>query len=190
MLKVICIISLLFVSLSTQLGKKLSPPNAVILNQILNDTVYAKEEVPPFFKNKTTTLEVSVQTLIRNFNSFDDVRQEVGAQLTLRLIWTDDRHSYENLQSNKGLPVPESISFSNADRIWFPDVFVTNEKSGYSHNILHPNVLVRIYKNGTTMISFRITIVIYCPMRVHWFPFDKHGCEFQFSSYSQLLRTW
>lgn len=40
-----------------------------------------------------------------------------------------------------------------------PDLFFSNEKEGHFHNIIMPNVLLRIYPDGKVLYSIRISLV-------------------------------
>ena len=41
------------------------------------------------------------------------------------------------------------------DKVWMPDTFFQNEKTGHFHNIIVPNVYVRIFPNGKVLYSIR-----------------------------------
>jgi len=160
-----------------------------ILNTILHESKYDTSVRPPKLdQNKTNPLLVNLQFMIRHINSLDDINQEVSVQAVLRLSWQDPRHRYEHIfkhSPEKVSQLPDKITIARGiTRIWYPDLFVTNEKNSYIHNVLQSNALVRISKNGTTYFSTRITMVTSCPMALEWYPFDKHSCPFKFTFYS------
>jgi anionic glutamate receptor len=121
---------------------------------------------------------------------------ELGIHITLRLQWVDERHNFEHLAlaGFENETLPEYIAFSDPSRIWYPDIYISNEKKGMIHEILKPNVLVRVYRNGTTLFSTRLSLELNCPMTLHWYPFDRHNCYVHFASYSltteELLLSW
>ena len=44
---------------------------------------------------------------------------------------------------------------TDAKKVWMPDTFFRNEKEGRFHNILVPNVYIRIVPNGDVLYSIR-----------------------------------
>ena len=51
------------------------------------------------------------------------------------------------------------LTLTEPEKIWKPDLFFSNEKEGHFHNIIMPNVLLRIYPNGQVLYSIRISLV-------------------------------
>ena len=45
---------------------------------------------------------------------------------------------------------------TEADRVWMPDTFFQNEKLGHFHDIIVPNVYVRIFPSGRVLYSIRL----------------------------------
>ena len=62
-------------------------------------------------------------------------------------------------------------------------MFFSNEKDGHFHNIIMPNVLLRIYPNGDVLFSVRISLVLFCPMDLKYFPLDLQICTIKMASY-------
>ena len=50
---------------------------------------------------------------------------------------------------------------TDPDKVWMPDTFFQNEKTGHFHNIIVPNVYVRIYPNGKVLYSIRSVLSLY-----------------------------
>jgi len=171
-----------------------------ILDTILHKSKYDAAVRPAGLdlnKTKTSPVVVAFQLMIRQINFLDDIKQEVSTQLTLRLSWQDPRHRYEHIFNHSpdtATRLPDYVVIAESSRIWNPDIFILNEKSSFIHNVLRPNVLVRIFKNGTTYLSTRITVVTSCPMDLHWYPFDKHDCPVTFEFYAlkenEATLTW
>ena len=44
---------------------------------------------------------------------------------------------------------------TDPDKVWMPDTFFQNEKTGHFHNIIVPNVYIRIYPDGKVLYSIR-----------------------------------
>ena len=47
------------------------------------------------------------------------------------------------------------LTMTDAKKVWMPDTFFRNEKIGKFHNILAPNLYVRIFPNGDILYSIR-----------------------------------
>ena len=52
-------------------------------------------------------------------------------------------------------------------QVWMPDTFFRNEKEGKFHDIIQPNLYVRVFPNGDVLYSIRCQLSILAPM--HWF---------------------
>uniref|UniRef100_A0A914WL87 Uncharacterized protein n=1 Tax=Plectus sambesii TaxID=2011161 RepID=A0A914WL87_9BILA len=123
---------------------------------------------------------VSVNILIRSISKIDDVNMEYSAQLTFRENWVDGRLAY-GLSNDKN---PEFLILPPGQKIWMPDTFFQNEKRAHKHIIDKPNVLIRIYKDGTILYSVRISLVLSCPMHLKYYPMDVQNCLIDLASYA------
>jgi len=74
------------------------------------------------------------------------------------------------------------LVLTDPEKIWKPDLFFSNEKEGAFHNIIMPNVLVRIWPNGDVLYSVRISLVLFCPMNLQYFPLDLQMCTIKMAS--------
>ena len=85
---------------------------------------------------------------VRSISRIDDVAMEYAIQITFREEWNDNRLVYhdESFKDSKFL------TLTDPDKIWKPDLFFSNEKKGHLHEIIMPNVLLRIYPNGMCSI--------------------------------------
>ena len=70
--------------------------------------------------------------------------------LYLRQTWQDYRLAFDKF-FNKSL----TLNYNQVHRLWVPDLFFRNEKSGHLHEITVPNRLLRIWPNGTILFSQR-----------------------------------
>ncbi|GBP11618.1 Glutamate-gated chloride channel [Eumeta japonica] len=75
------------------------------------------------------------------------------------------------------------LTLTEANKVWMPDLFFSNEKEGHFHNIMMPNVYIRIFPNGNVLYSIRISLTISCPMYLKLYPFDKQTCSLRMASY-------
>lgn len=79
-----------------------------------------------------------------------------------------------------------SITLTEQERLWKPDLFFRNEKEGHFHKIIMPNVLLRINGDGSVLYSIRISLVLACPMDLKYYPLDKQNCTIEMASYGYL----
>jgi hypothetical protein len=47
------------------------------------------------------------------------------------------------------------LTMSDAGKVWMPDTFFRNEKHGQFHNIIQPNLYIRVFPNGDILYSIR-----------------------------------
>ena len=55
-------------------------------------------------------------------------------------------------------PFPDKIKYltmTDSTKVWMPDTFFRNEKIGRFHDILQPNLYVRVFPNGDVLYSIR-----------------------------------
>lgn len=106
-------------------------------------------------------------------------------QLTLRQEWTDERLAFSKMPQYKNYGL-NSITLTEQERLWKPDLFFRNEKEGHFHKIIMPNVLLRIKGAGEVLYSIRISLVLACPMDLKYYPLDKQNCTIEMASYGYL----
>lgn len=98
-------------------------------------------------------------------------------QVTFREQWNDNRLQFDDMNGQI-----RYLVLTDQMRIWKPDLFFRNEKEGHFHEILMPNVLLRIYPNGDVLYSIRISLLLACPMDLKYYPLDKQTCSIQMAS--------
>ncbi|XP_022653502.1 glutamate-gated chloride channel-like isoform X1 [Varroa destructor] len=106
----------------------------------------------------------------------------IRLQLILRLRWRDERLIFNSSRLNYIL-----VGRSRSERLWVPDMFITNEKEAQVHKTLSDNALIRIYPNGQVQHSVRISLSLSCPVNASWFPFGSVSCPLRVASYSREL---
>jgi hypothetical protein len=47
------------------------------------------------------------------------------------------------------------LTLTDPYKVWMPDLFFSNEREGHFHDIIVPNVYVRIFPNGAVLYSIR-----------------------------------
>lgn len=122
--------------------------------------------------------------------------QEYSAHFTFREEWIDERLKF----TSNILPY---VNLSPDQKIWMPDTFFQNEKSGTVHMIDKPNVMLRI-KNNTGHVLYstrykctvqfycyhqmqiynicRLTLMLSCPMSLQSYPMDTQECFIELGS--------
>ena len=121
---------------------------------------------------------VVVNMFIRSFDDLCSISQELKTQLTFRQEWNDARLAFDDQDGQI-----KFLALADVMRIWTPDVFFPNEKTGFWHNIMHPNMLIRVYPNGNVLYSTRISLTTTCAMDLKYFPHDAQTCPMRLASY-------
>lgn len=102
-------------------------------------------------------------------------------QITFREQWVDNRLKFNHNISKNDADI-RYLVLTDPNRVWRPDLFFKNEKEGHFHEIIMPNVLLRIYPGGEVLYSIRISLVLACPMNLKYYPLDKQICSIQMAS--------
>ncbi|XP_017104500.2 glutamate-gated chloride channel isoform X4 [Drosophila bipectinata] len=161
-----------------------------VLDQILGAGKY-DARIRPSGINGTANLAtiVKVNMYLRSISKIDDYKMEYSVQLTFREQWTDERLKFDDIQGRL-----KYLTLTEANRVWMPDLFFSNEKEGHFHNIIMPNVYIRIFPNGSVLYSIRISLTLACPMNLKLYPLDRQICSLRMASYgwttNDLVFLW
>ena len=81
------------------------------------------------------------------------------------------------------------LTMTDSTKVWMPDTFFRNEKIGRFHNILQPNLYVRVFPNGDVLYSIRVSLTCACSMHLALFPLDMQTCNLDVASceYTYLI---
>ena len=74
------------------------------------------------------------------------------------------------------------LTLTDASKVWMPDTFFRNEKIGQFHNILTPNLYIRVFPDGDVLYSIRISLTCFCSMYLALFPLDEQTCNLDIAS--------
>ncbi|XP_050545424.1 glutamate-gated chloride channel isoform X5 [Daktulosphaira vitifoliae] len=121
---------------------------------------------------------VFVNILVRSISRIDDYKMEYSVQLTFREQWMDERLMFNDYNGKM-----RYLTLTETSRVWMPDLFFSNEKEGHFHNIIMPNVYIRIFPNGLVLYSIRISLTLSCPMNLKLYPLDRQTCSLRMVSY-------
>ena len=105
----------------------------------------------------------------------DCMFQEFSTTLYLRQVWRDERLAFPGTRN-------VTLNHKQFDRMWTPDVFIRNLKSGSFHTITVPNRLIRLSPDGTILYSQRLTLTLACDMMLVKYPMDNQTCKIEFGS--------
>ena len=106
-----------------------------------------------------------------------------------RQKWFDDRLAFANQISpgmrdkikyltitEPGKVMPFFFGFRVVQtqfQVWMPDTFFRNERFGRMHNVLVPNLYVRIYADGTVLFRLLLIVSLFCS---NFFFFSSFTC--------------
>merc|ERR1719347_2465343 len=102
--------------------------------------------------------------MIRGFSKIDDVKMEYHFMITLRQRWNDQRLAFGHKLAIENRERIRYLTMTDAKKVWMPDTFFRNEKIGRFHNILTPNLYIRIHPNGDVLYSIRTSLIVTCSM--------------------------
>ncbi|NP_001171232.1 glutamate-gated chloride channel isoform X5 [Nasonia vitripennis] len=132
---------------------------------------------------------VRVNLFVRSIATISDIKMEYSVQLTFREQWVDERLRFNDFGGKL-----KYLTLTDASRVWMPDLFFANEKEGHFHNIIMPNVYIRIFPDGSVLYSIRISLTLSCPMNLKLYPLDRQICSLRMASYgwttADLVFLW
>jgi len=121
---------------------------------------------------------VDINIMFRSFPAISDNKMEYSTIITFREEWLDERLKYNDFNGKL-----KYLTLTDHNKIWMPDLFFSNERDGHFHEIIVPNVYVRISPSGTVLFSIRISLTLSCPMNLKLYPLDKQLCSLFMVSY-------
>ncbi|XP_024935927.1 glutamate-gated chloride channel isoform X4 [Cephus cinctus] len=121
---------------------------------------------------------VRVNLFVRSIATISDIKMEYSVQLTFREQWVDERLRFNDFGGRL-----KYLTLTEASRVWMPDLFFANEKEGHFHEIIMPNVYIRIFPHGSVLYSIRISLTLSCPMDLKLYPLDRQTCSLRMASY-------
>jgi len=158
-----------------------------ILDRILSPSIYDSQIRPKgAITNVTETdgpTKVMVNLYVRSFEKIDDVKMEFSVQITFRQQWNDNRLSFNNIGGKI-----KYLTMTERNKVWMPDTFFRNEKEGKFHDIIQPNLYVRVFPDGDVLYSIRVSLTLACPMNLKLFPLDTQTCHLTIASYGWTAR--
>merc|ERR1719189_2129785 len=165
-----------------------------ILDSVMGSTVYDSRIRPSGINGTDAATFVYVNIFVRSFSKIDDVKMEYSFQITMRQQWNDKRLRYKEKLNKIMTDRIKYLTLTDSSKVWMPDTFFRNEKIGAFHNILTPNLYIRIFPDGDVLFSIRISITCACSMHLALFPLDEQTCSLDVASYgwtkNDLVYVW
>uniref|UniRef100_A0A1Y1NHW9 Uncharacterized protein n=2 Tax=Photinus pyralis TaxID=7054 RepID=A0A1Y1NHW9_PHOPY len=175
-MRAIALLSLLLCSALMSDGSRTIPELKLeILNQILPKNENEIMIAPGNLTKDCTEVEATLYVL--NIDEINELKGEITLRMYFRQYWKDYRLKY--------LPNPlfEYVLINNDDAIWVPDTFFPSEKKSRSFDSLRPNVLIKIFPDGSVTYSKKLSVTLNCPMDFDSYPFDRQVCNMRLESY-------
>ena len=131
-----------------------------ILDKLFSPAVYDSAIRPKGVSENITDdddgpTKVLVNVFVRSFEKIDDVKMEFSFQITFRQQWNDNRLGYNDMGGRM-----KYLTMTDRGKVWMPDTFFRNEKEGKFHNIIQPNLYVRVFPNGDVLYSIRVSVFL------------------------------
>ncbi|XP_046452192.1 glutamate-gated chloride channel-like isoform X1 [Daphnia pulex] len=149
-----------------------------ILDRILGTQYYDRRIRPAGANGTEGPAIVDVNLMFRSFPTISDNKMEYSTTITFREEWLDERLKFDDFRGKL-----KYLTLTDPDKVWMPDLFFSNEREGHFHNIIVPNVYVRIFPNGNVLYSIRISLTLSCPMNLKLYPLDRQMCSLLMISY-------
>ncbi|KAK2150386.1 hypothetical protein LSH36_407g01041 [Paralvinella palmiformis] len=131
---------------------------------------------------------VWVNLYVTEIYRISEANMEYSMTFYLRQRWVDERLTYTAYNN------PITLNYNQFNKIWAPDLFFRNLKSGSLHEITVPNRLIRLYPNGTLLFSQRLSVTLACDMYLERYPMDNQTCTINIGSYAytteDLIIKW
>lgn len=133
-------------------------------------------------------MKVTASLFIRHIDYPHEIIPHMRLQMTQRLSWIDSRLSSAFALS----PSVEYLDDRSTDKLWVPDIFISNEK--LTKQCTDTRDLVSVYKDGRVLFSSLKSVVLYCDYDEYLSSPDEIKCHMKMSSFGypakDLLLSW
>ncbi|XP_074640095.1 glycine receptor subunit alpha-2-like [Tubulanus polymorphus] len=151
---------------------------------IFDDLMENYDKLQSPHKDRSTNVQIGIY--INSFYAINEQTMDYTLNLYLRRSWVDPRLKFTPRDGKDMIKLPHSA----LEKIWTPDTFFRNEKSGKWHDITVPNVLLRLYSDGKIWYAVKLTVTLSCAMRLQKFPFDTQTCPVLIESFGHTMDTY
>uniref|UniRef100_A0A914XP29 Uncharacterized protein n=1 Tax=Plectus sambesii TaxID=2011161 RepID=A0A914XP29_9BILA len=139
--------------------------------ELVNDPDKYNMYIPP--KPAEGPILVRVGVNIQSIDEIDERNRELRLNLFLRIAWIDERLKFDAEEDTMYV----AMSHYYADKIWKPDIYFPNGRSGRIHDLTIDNTNLRLYASGQIMVVYRYSLAFSCDMDFRQFPFDTQVCS-------------
>ncbi|XP_042209574.1 glycine receptor subunit alpha-3-like [Homarus americanus] len=150
------------------------------VDTLLNPANYDRRQTPT--ANTDGASRVTIELYIRSFGSINPIQMDYSVDLYLRQRWVEHR-----LNGSLVRPL-DSNDPTLVKMLWKPEVYFPNAKDGDFQYVTVPNVLVRIYPDGSILYILRMKLRFSCMMDMSTFPLDHQTCFIQVASFAKTTR--
>lgn len=149
-------------------------PEYQLFDELFND--YNPDVRPTLEYQHTLLVNVSVNLI--TLHSLEERSQTLSATIWIDLEWTDvhltwNRSEYNNIQS---IIVP-------ADKIWNPDICVTNEVTNNKCLVRSDDGKALLEHNGKVTIWWNKEVKTGCDVDISQYPFDTQNCAIKIGTW-------
>jgi len=134
---------------------------------------------PAKYHAGAATPAVQIGMTVEKLTSFNTIAMDYEMVVYLRQEWTDTRLIPADCSTTDCGTIKLDLNYKST--IWQPDIFVTDAKS-VTRDADEKLVEVNL-ETGNVFMTERLTIKMRCAMELHFFPFDRHYCPIEFTSY-------
>ncbi|XP_043212893.1 glutamate-gated chloride channel-like, partial [Amphibalanus amphitrite] len=142
------------------------------LDSLFKGKPYDRRATPTQDSDKPTI--VSVEMYLRSLGSINPVEMDYTADLYLRQRWIESR--FVNNSLTRPLDVSDPLLVK---KIWKPEVYFPNAKSGDFQYVSVPNVLIRVHPSGEVLYILRLLLRFSCMMDLSNYPLDTQVCSIE-----------
>uniref|UniRef100_A0A646QDA8 Glycine receptor subunit alpha-3 n=1 Tax=Hemiscolopendra marginata TaxID=943146 RepID=A0A646QDA8_9MYRI len=164
---------ILFLSLVSFAMSRLQMTDIQKLDALITDSSLYDSRIPSVDDDGMSNVKVDLR--IRNIWNIDQKSMDCKMNILLTFKWIDNRLA--NI-SNYVIPLtnPEII-----DKIWIPEMFFSNSKTGKFHKVAVPNQIMLIDPSGDINLVRRYYVHFTCAMDFRRYPFDDQECSLEIS---------
>ncbi|KAL9967908.1 hypothetical protein ACROYT_G026216 [Oculina patagonica] len=119
---------------------------------------------------------VKVGFWILSIEKIDVVNMDYTIDIFLRQEWTDRRLDH-------GLNHSITLTRRVMKKVWVPDSYFVNAKTGNMHRVTTPNMMLMLAPSGVIKYNARATIKAACSVDLRMFPMDSQVCPLTLESY-------
>ncbi|XP_020601971.1 gamma-aminobutyric acid receptor subunit beta-1-like isoform X2 [Orbicella faveolata] len=119
---------------------------------------------------------VKVGFWILSIEKIDVANMDYTIDIFLRQEWIDKR-------LNHGLNQSITLTRRVMKKVWVPDSYFVNAKTGSMHRVTTPNMMLLLGPSGVVKYNIRATIKAACSIDLRMFPMDSQVCPLILESY-------